>query len=89
MNRTTISLAALQVRAAQLLLLAGAALWASHADAVPPVGCSAAARLENLSTRMQVLTGDNVMIGGFIIQGNGPQTVVVRARGPSLTALGG
>ncbi len=44
--------------------------------------------LINIATRGQVLTGDNVMIGGFIIQGNGPQTVVVRARGPSLTALG-
>ena len=44
--------------------------------------------LINLSTRGKVLTGDNVMIGGFIIQGDGPQTVVVRARGPSLAAQG-
>ena len=44
--------------------------------------------LVNIATRGQVLTGDDVMIGGFIIQGGGPQTVVVRARGPSLTALG-
>ena len=44
--------------------------------------------LINIATRGQVQTGDNVMIGGFIIQGNGPQTVVVRARGPSLTAAG-
>jgi hypothetical protein len=28
------------------------------------------------------------MIGGFIIQGDAPQTVIVRARGPSLTAAG-
>jgi hypothetical protein len=40
--------------------------------------------LLNISTRGRVQTGDNVMIGGFIIQGDGPQTVVVRARGPSL-----
>jgi hypothetical protein len=40
-------------------------------------------RLVNLSTRSQVLTGDNVLIGGFIIDG-GPKTVVVRARGPSM-----
>jgi hypothetical protein len=45
-------------------------------------------RLANISTRMQVLTGDNVLIGGFIIGGPAPKTVVVRARGPSLTALG-
>jgi hypothetical protein len=40
--------------------------------------------LANISTRGQVLTGNDVMIGGFIIQGAGPQTVIVRARGPSL-----
>jgi hypothetical protein len=44
--------------------------------------------LINISTRGRVQTGDNVMIGGFIIQGTGPQTVVVRARGPSLAAQG-
>jgi hypothetical protein len=44
--------------------------------------------LANISTRAKVQTGDNVMIAGFIIQGTGPQTVVVRARGPSLTAAG-
>src|SRR5213075_2118190 len=32
--------------------------------------------------------GNNVMIGGFIIQGDAPQTVVVRARGPSLGLAG-
>ena len=46
------------------------------------------ARLGNISTRMQTLTGDDVMIGGFIIQGDAPQTVVVRARGPSLIPFG-
>ena len=45
-------------------------------------------RLANISTRMQVLTGDDVMIGGFIIGGTTAKTVAVRARGPSLTALG-
>ncbi|HYF08899.1 MAG TPA: Ig-like domain repeat protein, partial [Acetobacteraceae bacterium] len=45
-------------------------------------------RLVNIATRMQVLTGDNVMIGGFIIGGSSPKTVVVRARGPSMTAAG-
>ena len=44
--------------------------------------------LINISTRGKVLTGSDVMIGGFIIQGNFPQTVVVRARGPSLVPLG-
>lgn len=44
--------------------------------------------LVNIATRGPVLTGDQVLIAGFIIQGNGPQTVVVRARGPSLAPFG-
>jgi sugar lactone lactonase YvrE len=45
------------------------------------------AELANISTRGFVGTGDNVLIGGFII-GGGEATVVVRAIGPSLTAFG-
>jgi len=40
--------------------------------------------LLNISTRGPVLTGDNVMIGGFIIQGDAPQQVLIIAKGPSL-----
>src|SRR5213595_1227343 len=46
------------------------------------------ARLANISTRGNVLTGDNVMIGGFIVRGDVPKRTIVRARGPSLF-LGG
>jgi uncharacterized repeat protein (TIGR02543 family) len=45
-------------------------------------------RLVNIATRMQVLTGDDVMIGGFIVGGAAPKTLVVRARGPSLAEFG-
>jgi hypothetical protein len=45
-------------------------------------------RLSNISTRMRVLTADEVLIGGFIIGGSTPKTVVVRARGPSLASAG-
>jgi hypothetical protein len=45
-------------------------------------------RLFNVSTRMQVLTGEDVMIGGFIIGGASSKTLVIRARGPSLAATG-
>src|SRR6185312_8769918 len=41
-------------------------------------------RLGNISTRSRVLTGDNVMIGGFIIDGLTPLRVLVRSRGPSM-----
>lgn len=45
--------------------------------------------LANVSTRGFVSTGDNVMIGGFIVADNGGgTTVVVRALGPSLAAAG-
>ena len=44
-------------------------------------------RLANISTRGLVQTGDNVMIGGFIVVGNTPKRVIVRAVGPSLTLI--
>jgi hypothetical protein len=43
--------------------------------------------LGNISTRLRVETGDNVLIGGFIITGTQPKKVIVRAIGPSLSAL--
>ena len=44
--------------------------------------------LINISTRAKVQTGFDVMIGGFVIQGTGTQTVVIRAIGPSLANFG-
>ena len=45
-------------------------------------------KLDNLSTRSFVQTNDNVMIGGFIIAGNRPKRVIIRAIGPELTQFG-
>jgi hypothetical protein len=45
-------------------------------------------QLANLSTRGFVLTGSNVMIGGFILGGNSNSPVAVRGIGPSLSSLG-
>ena len=42
----------------------------------------------NISTRGKVGIDDNVMIGGFILGGNEPTKVLVRAVGPSLVAYG-
>jgi Right handed beta helix region len=42
--------------------------------------------LGNISTRSFVQTGDNVMIGGFIVQGTQPKRVIIRAIGPELSA---
>jgi hypothetical protein len=44
--------------------------------------------LLNVSTRTQVLGGDSVLIGGFIVTGNIAKSVVLRALGPSLADLG-
>ena len=46
------------------------------------------AQLVNISTRALVQTGDNVMIGGFIVSGTDPVNVLVRAIGPELTGQG-
>ena len=45
-------------------------------------------KLVNISTRGSIGTGENVMIGGFIVQGEVPRRVIVRAIGPSLNASG-
>src|SRR5437870_1541443 len=42
------------------------------------------AQLTNISTRGLVQTGNDVMIGGFIVQGTGPKKVIIRAIGPEL-----
>jgi sugar lactone lactonase YvrE len=37
----------------------------------------------NISTRTTVGSGDNVLIGGFIVTGDAPEVVIIRAIGPS------
>ena len=44
--------------------------------------------LANISTRLPVETGDNALIGGFIVTGTQPKKVIVRAIGPSLPVTG-
>jgi hypothetical protein len=51
-------------------------------------GTIASSQLGNISTRAFVQTGDNVMIGGFIVQGTAPKRVIIRAIGPELTQYG-
>jgi hypothetical protein len=50
---------------------------------VPPPGTAL-----NISTRLPVGTGQNVLVGGFIILGPVPKSVVIRAIGPSLPLAG-
>ena len=51
----------------------------SSATAAPP-----AIRLANISTRLAVGAGDNVLIAGFIVTGSQPKKILVRALGPLL-----
>jgi hypothetical protein len=48
----------------------------------------APAQALNISTRMRVETGNNVLIAGFIVTGTVPKNVAVRGIGPSLAQLG-
>lgn len=43
-----------------------------------------ATTLANISTRLRVETGDNALIGGFIVTGTQPKRVILLAIGPSL-----
>jgi hypothetical protein len=45
-------------------------------------------KLANISTRGLVETGDNVLIGGFIVLGDNAANVLLRAIGPSLPVAG-
>jgi arabinogalactan endo-1,4-beta-galactosidase len=47
----------------------------------------AAPRLVNLSARVQVGTGGNILIAGFAIGGSTSKTVLIRASGPALAAF--
>lgn len=49
---------------------------------------AAAGQLANISTRGNVGAGDQVLIGGFIVRGDAPERIVVRAIGPDLAAAG-
>jgi hypothetical protein len=53
-----------------------------------PGSTPTALQLLNISTRMQVGTDPNQLIGGFIITGSEPKKVIVLATGPSLAAFG-
>ena len=45
-------------------------------------------RLVNISSRGKVTPDDGVLIGGFIVTGNSPKTLLIRGIGPALTSFG-
>ena len=46
------------------------------------------AQLQNISSRLKVQTGDNALIGGFIINGSESKRILVRGIGPSANVNG-
>jgi hypothetical protein len=49
---------------------------------------AASPRLTNISARVEVGTGGNILIAGFVIGGTTSATVLVRGSGPALTPFG-
>jgi hypothetical protein len=56
--------------------------------AATPTPTPSPGQLGNISTRLRVETGDNVLIGGFIVTGTQSKKIIVRAMGPSLPLAG-
>ncbi|MDP9005003.1 MAG: hypothetical protein M3N12_09480 [Verrucomicrobiota bacterium] len=49
---------------------------------------NSAGTFANISTRLKVGTGDNVLIGGFIVSGTASKRILLRALGPSVPLSG-
>lgn len=64
-----------------------AVLLAVCATLTPAARAQNSTRLANISTRLPVGTGSNVLIAGFIITGNVPKRVIVRGLGPTLPVV--
>ena len=70
------------------VLVAGGAVFGLPTSAELYTEAPKAPALLNISTRVLTQTGDNAMIGGFIITGIDPKTVIIRGIGPSLAVPG-
>ncbi len=66
----------------------GIALVEVYDLATASLDVSSESELANISTRGKVKSGDDVMIGGFILGGSEMSTVLVRALGPELANSG-
>ncbi len=72
-----------------MIFLANAFAGIAPPPPLPTPGPNDTARkLLNVSTRADVLNGDSVMVGGFIITGETNKRVVLRGLGPSLASFG-
>ena len=60
----------------------------NHNDVFIVNSVNNSASFANISTRLKVETGDNALIGGFIVAGTTTKRVILRAIGPSLSIPG-
>lgn len=63
-------------------------LTRSAAPSSPSPESGDQSKLTNISTRSFVSTSEKIMIAGFIISGNDPKQVLIRASGPGLSQFG-
>lgn len=80
---TTVGNAALTAQAVEKTFGSGVVLLELY-DAAP----ANSARLINVSTRSTAASGDNALVAGFVISGNAPRKVLLRAVGPTLGSFG-
>src|SRR5712691_11185557 len=59
----------------------------SSTETPTPTPIQGQTQFQNISTRLEVHTGENVSVVGFNITGNMPRKVMVRGIGPSLTGI--
>jgi hypothetical protein len=72
-----------KIKVAIALIATGLSMRIANAQEIKPFG-----QLLNVSARLHTGTGDNVLIGGFIVSGADSKKVIVRALGRSLTSYG-
>ena len=63
-------------------------LYGTSSENIIALEGASTSRVLNISTRMRVENGDNALIAGFIITGQAPKKVIVRALGTSLGIAG-
>ncbi len=63
-------------------------MYAAPTSTPTPTPSPSGSHFANISTRMDVGTGNNVMIAGFIVSGSQSKTIIVRALGPTLGSYG-
>jgi hypothetical protein len=73
----------IKIKIVTTLAAAGLSIHVANAQEIKPFG-----QFLNVSARLPTGVGDNVLIGGFIINGTAPKKIIIRVMGPSLAASG-